>query len=433
MPPKEDVVPPASPERYDSEGLAKGALKAQITDKFLEIYLPKSGLPSTSDGTSKLWQLEFNANVIRMSSESTLLSRTVSAMSLCNLAGRTGDVAMDHKGVEMYGAALLQLNQILQKPEAAATDNAVIPAIALMGMYEQFNGFSKEARRNQSRNWQAHTQGVARLLQMKGPDGFSSEYAFMSLVSSQLGQFASAFSARKGTFLAQPEWRTTPWRDRQKTPRDHFFDIVFPVPGMLQRTDNALTLNVEALITEEIEALLGVLRKLNDWWQEFKKRIPSRLVNLIPDRGQGFDSGLPMADETAPPLHELDIMNSMLQFWAVSINIIVNLRELITALPPHRQAWYRSYVPDPLGPAAAILRVVPLYSKYGGIVGSQIILYPLGAVRNYIYRSSVEQPDACAILGSLLKNAVRDMEYAKFVEGFLGNIPTIRGEVADNC
>lgn len=349
-------------------------------------------------------------------------------MSLCSLASRVEDEAMNRRGAVTYSAALMQLNLILQDPQVAASNETVIPAIVLMSLFEQFNGFSNDTSRTQSRNWFAHIQGVARLLQMRGPNGFGSDKAFMTLVASQLSQFASAFAARRSTFLARPEWRTEPWRDRKKTPRDLLFDVVFPIPGILETADVALSLNSVDLILEAIEALSNVRLKLGLWQETYRSRLPARLANLMPESDILPDRRLSV-DAAVMPANDLDIMDSMLLFWAVETNIMVNMRALMMALSPDLRNNFSESNLDPVPNALAILRVVPLYIKYGGIVGSQVVMYPLGAVRNYLDRvASVENPDLYAVLGQLLRHAVKDMAHARFLEGFLAGIPAIRGE-----
>jgi hypothetical protein len=399
---------------YLPQTLTCSAFEVQIWSKFLDEYLPHT----TSPATSTLWLPRWTDTIVQMRAESSLLNRIIASLCLCNIGSRSNDIAVYKTGTETYSLALRQLNRVLQTPEVASRDYTVIPAIVLMSLYEQFNGFSKEPSSIQSRNWYSHSQGVSQLLKMRGPDGYSSDFAFTMLSLSQASQFASAFAARKGTFLAMSRWRTVPWRNRTKTSRDLFYDIVFPIPGVLEKIDVALALDTKDAIPKLMEQMLQVLSELDQW----KCRYLTETDASLP-----FETRLSHTDNTISA-HDLETVAALLQFWAVNINIILNLRQLISNLPGDNQSDYTSRFTDPLTYAASILRLIPILFKYGGMIGSQATLYPIGAVRNYLDRAKVDQPDVSASLSTLLKHSVKDTEHAKFLESFLGNIPAIRGD-----
>jgi hypothetical protein len=43
---------------------------------------------------------------------------------------------------------------------------------------------------------------------------------------------------RKRTFLCEEQWKTLPWAQQPKTPRDHIIDILVDVPSLLEGIDN---------------------------------------------------------------------------------------------------------------------------------------------------------------------------------------------------
>lgn len=388
------------------------------------------------------WIANWIDAINRLSTQSDLLHTALTSIGLCSLAARSKNEDMRRKGTEMYGSALVKLSKTLQDPQTASTNDAVIPAIGLMGAYEQFNGFSLGLdERNQTRNWFAHIQGVARLLHLRGPHGFTSEYAFQALVACQFSQFASAFSSRKPCFLASPEWRSIPWHNRQKSTRDRFFDIVFKVPGLLQEADFAYTYGSPEMIKSSLSDLAGVVIEMQKWSTSCEALMPDEFSGITSKLmySQGVDiyseavrlslnMSLNWKKGSPNLLHDKDFMHSLMQMWGVMINLSMTFQALRAKLPVKEARDYE--IIDPLPYVVVILQCLPLCVQDGGIVGAQAVLFPLGAVRNCMHIIRVEEPGLTVWLEEMVSSATKDMEYADFVSGFMSNIPSIRKKIS---
>lgn len=80
---------------------------------------------------------------MKLSAESSTLRLALSAVSLSSVANRVNDRVLIRQGAQLYGRALALLNTILQDPKAAAKDDAIIPTIMFLSMYEVSVTFSE--------------------------------------------------------------------------------------------------------------------------------------------------------------------------------------------------------------------------------------------------------------------------------------------------
>jgi hypothetical protein len=124
-----------------SNSLTSRALEDQVLAAWWNAYLPRRGADILSFRIPdicrrKLWSAEWAESVSDLSKESPILSKALCALALSSQGSLEQDEAIAHEGVKLYGQAVVQLNRILQSPERAANEDAVLPSCLLLSHYE---------------------------------------------------------------------------------------------------------------------------------------------------------------------------------------------------------------------------------------------------------------------------------------------------------
>lgn len=386
--------------------------------QFIDAYFPDSLVSAFDVANTADWLIRWKSTIAKMSTTDPLLTQTVAALGLALIGQRSTNAAMSRQGVKLYSTVLLQLTKILQGPRGAAINPDLLASVLLMGLWEQFNGFSAVGAANQGRGWHAHTQGMKRLLETRGPHGFADDRAFLVLQAAQTSQFTAAFAARKGTSLASHAWRTAPWAHRPKSPRDRFFDIAFRLPGIVEEADLAIASGSPSEGLRLLNELHQVYAELVDW----KDSLQSWIDHVY------FSS----PDSVYPDPFNLDTteLHTGLLYCSVNIHVIILLNNLTSTLVTTEFSYLRADIPDIVPYAIWILQAIPVSMQDGGICGSQSTLFPTGAVRWSItyLKGSPSRSDDVVLLEALLANSRKEMGYKKSMDGFLGNICDIRAQ-----
>jgi hypothetical protein len=120
--------------------LVSAALGDQVLAAWWNAYLPSR--QQSPKGSllivcqSKLWSSGWAETVSNLSTESPLLRKALRALALSSKGGLENDESIAREGVKFYGEAVTQLNAILQDPEHAASNEAVLPTCLLLSHYE---------------------------------------------------------------------------------------------------------------------------------------------------------------------------------------------------------------------------------------------------------------------------------------------------------
>jgi hypothetical protein len=398
--------------------LVEGQFELQVLGQFLDVYLPKPISPLRSQADS--WK----DTIARMGSTNPLLKRTTVALGLSCVGDRIADETLRRQGAKLYGAVLLQLNEILRHPKDTVIDGNVVTAILLMGVYEQFNGFSVADGRNQSRGWQAHVLGMKKLFGMQGPQAFIDEQEFIVFQACQYSQFTSAFMIRKDTPMASVQWRTIPWTGRQKDQRDLFFDTIYPLLGLAEKAQEAHTLN-HGKVVKLITRLFQFYLEIDSWKKAVTQEPDTGLSQLISTIGGSTSHGIDILYTQAFDMLELQ---TSLLFCSVILHTTILINDMLAQLPDEHRIFGAFGLQETLPYALWILQAIPTSVRYGGINGSQSVLFPLGAVRWYIRHAVGTNPDVARSLAASVKDATREMGYLLYMDSFLNSIPTSRIE-----
>ena len=101
--------------------------------------------------------------------------------------------------LKLYGKALASLQQALET-SARVREPEVLCATQILALFELLNYSDNGA-------WIRHTAGAARLIELRGPHGYDSEFE-KSLLMAQVGPlFSEAILNNEACFLEKPEWQ----------------------------------------------------------------------------------------------------------------------------------------------------------------------------------------------------------------------------------
>lgn len=172
---------------------------------------------------------------------------------------------------------------------------------------------------------------------------------------------------RKRVAIGEPEWRTIPWRDIPKTPKDLLIDILLDTAALLEDLD---TLNAHPDRTST-EALALRSELINKCWACDEDLASWRAAVGISDPSFALDLA---GSQTAPFSIDLFTASHILcVYWATSIIVYDALRILTPApeaalLPPHT---------DPSVYFRRIAEAIPvLLHPESGAYGVQLTNFP---------------------------------------------------------
>ena len=157
-----------------------------------------------------------------------------SLRALCyGLFGRDKQIpALQDAGRRVYGRAIAQLRATIttsSKDELAA----LAKPISLLGSYSV--AVERDLRFT-------HHTGLARILEVCGPEYFQSPDMLPIFESVRMTLVADAVVRRQPTFLAQPQWKTLPWAggagssssSAAKSATSRLLDIIAAIPAIIQ-------------------------------------------------------------------------------------------------------------------------------------------------------------------------------------------------------
>ncbi|KND88028.1 hypothetical protein TOPH_07313 [Tolypocladium ophioglossoides CBS 100239] len=174
-------------------------------------------------------------------SEETL-RHTAVALSTAILGVQNHDSQLSLKGLQAYNRALREMSKALKQPHRFRGDG-LFATSRMMQLYELFFGHVA--------SWRGHIEGNVALILARGPDAFASEGAHQMFADSRILAVMLYFGQRVKSPLSTPEWRTVPWRHREKSVKDVLMDIMDDMPELFEQLDNIQSrksgTNVDAL------------------------------------------------------------------------------------------------------------------------------------------------------------------------------------------
>ncbi|KAL4878812.1 hypothetical protein BJY04DRAFT_195122 [Aspergillus karnatakaensis] len=213
--------------------LAHSAYQAKYMDLFWRLYLP-NGQALTVELTQVALGGWVDA-IIDLHTSDNVLRKALVAMSVSAVGKMEDSRLLREEGRKLYTGSLQSLASALKDPRRATSD-ATLTAIRLSSFWESMFGQS-DGEIQQARAWQAHNLGDIALISSRSPYSFMSGHAHELFADGRTNLTMSYLRNRKRCFLADPEWKTIPWLQQPKTPRDHLFDVLLDLTGLFEDLD----------------------------------------------------------------------------------------------------------------------------------------------------------------------------------------------------
>jgi hypothetical protein len=235
---------------------------------------------------------------------------------------------MSRQGAQAYGESLVQLNVMLRDHEIAARSDAAPPASLLLALYEQFNCFSFNKPSAKAMSWIAHTEGIASLIQMRGPEAHTSADTLNLLRISRPSQLQYSLAFHRTSPFSSEQWCTIPWRNLPKTEKDLLYDILFQIPGVLEKLDLSRSQNLKQSYVMLMAELLEIHSKLQLWFEGLVASLQAKMTVIETERELS-----PFTDDVYM-IHGIDVAESVMMFWAGNIIVLSILHDFANRIGP---------------------------------------------------------------------------------------------------
>jgi Fungal specific transcription factor domain len=165
-----------------------------------------------------------------------------------------------NNGSRTYSQALLALCENLKDPQKSLSYDT-LAASAVLTFYEYLVFTTKQG-------WVMHSQGVARLIEMRGPERFL-EFPYRAILNTHRQiLIIQALASRKRTFLEQARWIEVAWPEPTgRPPIVRVHDIFARLPGMTEdilrmEDDPSVSAGFVLVTQRKIDKIVDELRVL---------------------------------------------------------------------------------------------------------------------------------------------------------------------------
>ncbi|KAI4103802.1 MAG: hypothetical protein L6R37_003605, partial [Teloschistes peruensis] len=268
-----------------------------------------------------------------------------------------------------------------------------------------------ECTENNMQAWNSHAQGVARLMEARGPDSWDSPLAQMifkimrhAVVQSAVielfkviadcgPQMIHDIQKRKLSVLTEPEWQMRPWKNHVKNPDQQLYDVGIDLTRIIASTNTTKSINDSGTFALERAALIEECQnldaRLDGWFQQLNEDIPT--PHYWPEfstmGGSSDNSDPDMAFPVSFHFPNIYVAKLLTDYWAISIILHSTIKLLYQSLAGQTKAHRPEHPADDQGARA------------------RAILPPGCSIP---FRKKVADPK---LLKSLASNIAQSMEY----------------------
>lgn len=240
------------------------AVEMQCRSLFWDLYMPRGDcVVKDPHILACKHPMNWTVMVPELPGEEPSLDRAFSALSIARVGRDNEDDRLVRESSKLYGKALKDLQAALYDPERMYSDE-VLTACMVLSLYEVFEGSAKK-----DFGWVSHTQGAARLVELRGAHRHANRQAHHVFLGARLPTLYAAILQRKTTFLASDEWLTLPWASQPRTFHDRMIDIMTRIPTLLEQSDIVLSKRNPNVATKEqlrmFDACQQIEKALHDW------------------------------------------------------------------------------------------------------------------------------------------------------------------------
>jgi hypothetical protein len=167
----------------------RSVYRQQILSEFLYSYYDGVPDPSRLEKTTGGWLTMLPT----IPNFTTALEASILAVCTARLGRVNGDKGLVRESLKFYTQGLWELQKALWSPSLMYREETVAACMALL-MYEVV-----ECPDKNSAGWQGHIKGCARLVELRGPKAYESEFAHRLFVTFR--QLEASNTSNNGVFL----------------------------------------------------------------------------------------------------------------------------------------------------------------------------------------------------------------------------------------
>ncbi|KAK2017384.1 hypothetical protein LZ32DRAFT_688283 [Colletotrichum eremochloae] len=402
---------------HQPPSLSQSAFEEMIFDLFWDGYMPDAPLCVPGSVVVRYSNADWAIPARDLYRTDTALRQSLLAFSLGTIGRQKKQQWMIDDGLKFYCNALSELNVGLRHPKRWKTD-AMMLASRLLGFYELLYGADDRERHgiSQAESWAGHASGEMALVLQRTPKAHVQGPAHDLFSSGRFHLIITHIRRRQRCPLSHPVWKTVPWQDVPKTPKDILVDIFVDVPGLLEDFDHMRNCN------EEFEKESQRTRLIQECWR-IDEELTWWLENLSPKKefeelmARGLDN---------PSACDVAVASIMSLYWAVALLSYSTLRLAMgktagLALPERT---------DPYVYCTKIANIVDVFfHPSGGTFGIQSAPFPIGMA--LVYLNSFEEGFNSETKWKLLSFFGRTANNGIGIGKFL--MSTQRGELASKA
>lgn len=289
-----------------SVNMLRSSFEKQCQDLFWDLYMPRGDCVVKDVFILRCGHpIDWTLLVQQMSGTETALHLAFLAFSASRLGRANNDDRMVQESRKIYGRALRDLQSALWDSRRMYSEETLL-ACMLLGQYEVsypvnlpnlFLTFRQmfEASGRKSGGWISHSEGAARLVELRGISRFTDARSNALFCGTRIRIVVAAVLQRKSTFLSTTSWRTKPWLEQglTKTWADRLFDTMTTLPSILEHYDlvdrgstSAKTqLQRQKHMQELIEMCLETNEALQDWFTRTRTDAKPQIFTVAPPTG----------------------------------------------------------------------------------------------------------------------------------------------------
>jgi Fungal specific transcription factor domain/Fungal Zn(2)-Cys(6) binuclear cluster domain len=286
---------------------------------------------------------------------------------------------------KFYGKALREVQRAISDPKRRYTEETLL-ACSTLGLYEIFEAqASASAQRGSTPNgWLSHSAGVARLLEARGPESYSTDRGHPIFLHTRIFVIIRASTARKACFLSQPQWLTIPWRNHRKNMQHKLVDIMVFMPVVLEMYDN-----VQESSEADTEGRRRGGKALLDKCAALNERLENWYTKLCAEaKGRPLWHTTPSDDPSYPfpdlfSFHDHNVGYTIMLYWTCSLMIqatMLQVYRLLNETPGgfHEADELLEHI-NPRVHAVNIAQSLPYFLVPDmGALGPNLALFPMG-------------------------------------------------------
>ncbi|KAM6487459.1 hypothetical protein HDV62DRAFT_349952 [Trichoderma sp. SZMC 28011] len=225
------------------------------------------------------------------------------------------------QALEAYGETLCLLKSSLAMAGEVSHEE-ILAIILCLTLAEVLLG-------TEHNGWSAHTRGVCKLVQEKGPGAFKTGVLHQLFAGFRIFMLLGAIQQRKESFLDEPAWKTEPFSSESKSLMQSLLDEISGLPSLLQRLD-VISSSSQEHQKEEIVALYkdfdSQLLRLENWEANLKTSTNSRVLWWPVSSPPDHETPFPISYEFANIL----VANTMSHYWSFLLVIQISISTLLT-------------------------------------------------------------------------------------------------------